>query len=117
MPTIHQQKNVEHFYSFSDGKAALEHYKNFWRRPIEIWGESSPSTIVLLDINIPWMGGFEFLETIKDLPEEKKCESVITMLTSIFSRKRYRARCKITNSYRFYLQAINQRYSRRCFLI
>jgi hypothetical protein len=28
------------------------------------------------------MGGFEFLEAIKDDPEEKKCESVIIMLTS-----------------------------------
>jgi hypothetical protein len=28
------------------------------------------------------MGVFEFLEAIKDLPEEKKCKSVMTMLTS-----------------------------------
>jgi hypothetical protein len=28
------------------------------------------------------MGGFEFLEAIKYLPEEKKCESLIIVLTS-----------------------------------
>jgi hypothetical protein len=33
------------------------------------------------------MGEFEFLEAIKDLPEEKKYESVIIILTS-FSQER-----------------------------
>ena len=31
---------------------------------------------------MPWMSGFVFYEAIKDLPDEKKYESVIIMLTS-----------------------------------
>ena len=78
---LKKTKNVEHFYSFADGKEALEHYKDFEESQKKFEGHFPPS-IVLLDVNMPRMGGFEFLEEIQNLPEEKKCKSVIIMLTS-----------------------------------
>jgi CheY-like chemotaxis protein len=83
---LKKTKNVEHFYSFSDGKEALEHYKNFEESKNKFEGHFPP-TIILLDVNMPRMGGFEFLEEFQNLPEEKKCTSVIIMLTSSSQKK------------------------------
>ena len=78
---IKRTKNVEKFYSFADGKEALDHFKNFQESQKKFDGYFPPS-VVLLDINMPRMNGFDFLEQIQHLPEDKKCNSVILMLTS-----------------------------------
>ena len=38
--------------------------------------------LILLDINMPRMNGWEFLEKYKDLPDEHKAKIVIVMLTT-----------------------------------
>lgn len=41
-----------------------------------------PPNIILLDINMPGMDGFEFLDAYERLPEANRGETVIVMLTS-----------------------------------
>ncbi|MDP2092999.1 MAG: response regulator [Hydrogenophaga sp.] len=39
-------------------------------------------SVILLDINMPGMNGFEFLETYETLAATKQAEAVVVMLTS-----------------------------------
>jgi len=43
--------------------------------------------LIFLDINMPLMGGFEFLERYRKLPSEKKAEVVIIFLTTSDAHK------------------------------
>lgn len=45
-------------------------------------GEFPTPDMVLLDINMPIMNGFEFLEMHDNLPEEQRARSVFMMLTT-----------------------------------
>lgn len=38
--------------------------------------------VILLDINMPGMGGFEFLEVYETLPAHQRADAVVVMLTS-----------------------------------
>ena len=44
--------------------------------------ELSASALVLLDINMPGMGGFDFLDAYEQLPAAKRAAVVVVMLTS-----------------------------------
>ncbi len=72
---------VETFYSFEDGQEALDHFVEFEESQKKFDGKFPPVAI-LLDINMPRLDGFEFLEEYKKLPEEKKGSLIILMLTS-----------------------------------
>jgi len=58
-----------------NGKEALEFLQS----------KGSMPDIILLDINMPIMNGFEFLDRYEDLPNELKAKVVICMLTSSLS--------------------------------
>ena len=57
---------------FRDGESALAWFS----------AEPRSANLILLDINMPGMNGFEFLEAYHELPEENRQGVVIVMLTS-----------------------------------
>jgi CheY-like chemotaxis protein len=56
----------------NDGVEALEHLK----------ARSAPPELIFLDINMPRMNGWEFLERYKDMPAKQKAKTVIMMLST-----------------------------------
>ncbi|WP_298843709.1 response regulator [uncultured Roseobacter sp.] len=79
----------------TDGAAALEHLQRAHR------SEIAPPDLIFLDINMPRMSGFEFLEAYRELPEMQRNRHMIVMLsTSELQRDFARAEAD-PNVYRF----------------
>lgn len=70
-----------HFLTASDGREAIQMYQNYEasraRHP-----EAFPPLVILLDINMPIMTGFDFLDGFAELPIPGNDPSVVVMLTS-----------------------------------
>ncbi len=69
---LEQAKATNEIIVFENGKEALEYLKN----------GSDKVDLILLDINMPIMTGWQFLEHYERLDENRKATIVIVMLTS-----------------------------------
>lgn len=67
---------VETIYTAYDGKEALE----FLQSTID--GEHPNPNIIFLDINMPRMNGWSFLDEYQKLSEQQKAQIVLVMLTT-----------------------------------
>lgn len=76
---------TDHVVIAENGKAGLELLQQF--KPEEL------PELIFLDINMPVMNGFEFMEEYEKLPEENRANALIIMLTtSMHDADRERAR-------------------------
>lgn len=66
--------------SFTDGKSALDYLKN----EHSDYNQENPElkSAILLDINMPEMNGWEFLDEYEGLDREQRADYVIALVTS-----------------------------------
>lgn len=62
-----------------DGEEAIQYFRNSEANSKTL-GEHFPHFIVFLDINMPRMNGFEFLDEFKILREERECYNAVIFL-------------------------------------
>ncbi len=67
---------AEHVAVTSNGQEALEYLKLAGN------GEATTPDLILLDINMPVMNGFEFIEEYENLPNDWKSKILVVMLTT-----------------------------------
>jgi CheY-like chemotaxis protein len=72
----------KHIFSVSDGKEALDLFQDYEASRAR-YPDMFPPLVILLDINMPVMDGFEFLDAYArlELPEHRR-SSIVIMLTS-----------------------------------
>ncbi|MEQ8705921.1 MAG: response regulator [Phaeodactylibacter sp.] len=75
---------AENIVAQPDGKSALNY--------LEEEGKEAPPELIFLDINMPRMNGWEFLDAYHKFPPEQKNAVVVVMLTtSVFKKDQERA--------------------------
>jgi len=76
---------TDNVYFSNDGKEALEFIEDYEKNK-SAYNADYPPTLILLDINMPGMTGFEFLESYSKFNEDERYNSVVVlMLTSSHS--------------------------------
>lgn len=104
---VKKSSSVKHFYSFCHGKEALDHFIDFEKSKKKFDGHFPPK-VILLDINMPRMNGFEFLEEFSKLPNEKKNCLIIMMLTSSDQEEDKERARSFSNVQDFFIKPFNK---------
>ena len=71
---------AEHIYTHTGAKSAIEFLKNISKLP-DISMEVLPD-VIFLDIDMPLMDGFQFLDEFEKLAEKTRTKCKVVMLTS-----------------------------------
>lgn len=93
--------NYADIFSASDGREALELFEDF-EATLSSRPDGFPPFIILLDINMPRMNGFEFLDAIVQLPQctGRAAPSVVMLTSSDSQDDMQRAQqCDLVSSY------------------
>lgn len=72
-------------FEASHGKDAIDFLTDFDQKRLE-YADKFPPTLILLDINMPVMDGFEFLEQFDELRKDQQYESVVLAMISSSNR-------------------------------
>lgn len=72
---IREMKVTENILSFDSAKLALSYFTNNLDK-------DDVTDLILLDLNMPAMNGWEFLEKYTHLPSENKARVIVTLTTS-----------------------------------
>ena len=99
---------AEHVYTFSGAISALDFLKNI-RGSKGISSEHIPD-IIFLDINMPILDGFQFLEEFEKLSEEIRTHTRILMLSSSISPKDIDRAASSRYVYKYINKPLNARY-------
>ena len=99
---------AERVYVYTSGKGALEYLKNL-ERDKTINKDLVPD-IIFLDINMPVMDGFQFIEEYKKLDNYEKHRSIIVMLTTSINPSDREVSEKDEAILKFINKPLNQKY-------
>ncbi len=84
---IIESSNIcNHIFTHTSGKSAIEFLKNAVKIA-EVAGNQVMPEIIFLDIDMPLMDGFQFLDEFENLSENIKNHCKIVMLTSSINSK------------------------------
>ncbi|MCF2857107.1 response regulator [Pseudoalteromonas sp. SMS1] len=72
---------ISHIFECSEGASALNFFSDHAKNVV-CYSTSYPPTFVFLDINMPLMDGFEFLEEFKKIQAEKGLAPIVIMFSS-----------------------------------
>ena len=70
-----------HLYKAGDGQEALEFIQDY-NKNNQKYKNTLPLSLIFLDINMPRMNGFEFLEEYKNFVSEKKTDPIPVIISS-----------------------------------
>lgn len=76
---------ISKIFEADDGQTALELFSNY-KENVARDPDEFPPELILLDINMPLVGGLEFLEKFNTLRQELECSSTVVMMYSSSER-------------------------------
>ena len=97
-----KENGIEDIFEQNDGESALsfiaQHESN-----VRQFGDKYPPVVIFLDINMPIIGGFDFLEKFSALREELSLESCVIMMYSSSEREEDKRRASAFSFVKDYL--------------
>lgn len=97
-----------HIHACESGRSALDYLERYESSHSN--GQHPPPDIIFLDINMPGMNGWEFLEEYDRLPPEKKEKTVVVILTTSINPDDMEMARKNANVYSFVSKPLKADY-------
>ncbi len=86
-----------HIFTHTGGKSAIEFLKNAEKIAVAAGNQSLMPEIIFLDIDMPLMDGFQFLDEFENLSENIRTHCKIVMLTSSINSRDMKKAKRYTN--------------------